>query len=312
MFKMQNYNSKFKIIKTLILLVTFHFSLLTFNLTQAEAAGFSLSISPPVTKINIQPGTTQDASITIENKNSESIDLSIRLQALKPSDLSNSLVLIDDDLPIFKNVFILDNSKPVTSLSLAPLEKKQLVLRLDLPKEAIPSDSYFSVIFENKPSVVEKTTSVAIQGGIGTNVILAIGNHKASGEITKFSAPYFIQNGPVSFTAQLTNTSNHFIAAQGVVFITNTFGQTIGKITIPQTTILANSTKKITKPGVVWPEKFLLGKYKATLMLSLSPNGQILTKSTTFIALPVYLLFLIILIAISLTILIKRIKKHIK
>lgn len=304
-------NSKFKIIYRFLLIgffaITFHFSLLTFNL--AWAASLSLSVSPSVNKIKMEKNEVKDVPIVIKNKTSEKTDLSIYLQAFIPK--GNEIKLTDEKLPIFENVKILDNSREVTKLTLGPLEKRKLSIHID-SGSVLEKDYYFLIVFENTLEPVTTTTNALISGGIATNVLLSIGSDtRASGKITEFSTPYFVQSGPILFTTKVTNASNHFITAQGIVFITNNFGQTIGKITIPQTTILANSTKEITKPIVEWPEKFILGRYKATLMLSLYPNGQILTGSTTFLALPYYLILSIILIAISLIIIIKRIKKHV-
>jgi hypothetical protein len=106
------------------------------------------------------------------------------------------------------------------------------------------------------------------------------------------------------------------------------FGQTIGRVTIPSTTILAGTGRTFTNnsfvdptiygssnttsqnsPILIWPEQFLLGMYTATLSLTLSPNGPMYARTIHFFAFPLnYLLSLCILIVIILLIYL-RVKK---
>jgi hypothetical protein len=93
--------------------------------------------------------------------------------------------------------------------------------------------------------------------------------------------------------------------------IKNMFGQIIGKVNLLPVNILANTVRRIpdslqtnpnsnnyqgTFPVAVWPEKFLVGPYTATLTLALSDNGPLFTKELVFFAFPLEYLAAIILI----------------
>jgi hypothetical protein len=80
------------------------------------------------------------------------------------------------------------------------------------------------------------------------------------------------------------------------------FGQTIGKVNLLSVNILANTVRRIpdstqlNQTTAVWPEKFLVGPYTATLTLALSDNGPLFTRNITFFAFPLEYLIAILLI----------------
>src|SRR5262249_54622748 len=127
---------------------------------------------------------------------------------------------------------------------------------------------------------------------------------------------------------KVKNASTHFISPKGVILIKNFFGQTVGRIDIPPTTILAGTDRYLidskhamadlsthdlarlnNTPTVIWPEKFLFGFYTATLSLSLSHGNVLYTRTIYFAAFP-YTAILIILVLIYLSFLfVKRLRK---
>src|SRR5438445_12293708 len=101
------------------------------------------------------------------------------------------------------------------------------------------------------------------------NVLLSVGAKDQSLEQTKqpkgsleeFSAPLSMESGPLPFTIRVKNTGMHFMSVKGVILVKNMFGQTVGRIDIPPTNILANSDrflanseeKTTSSPKVLWP-----------------------------------------------------------
>ena len=101
------------------------------------------------------------------------------------------------------------------------------------------------------------------------------------------------------------------------------FGQTIGKIDLLPVNILSNSVRRIPDslqspaanqkdyanikdiveknqyPVAVWPERFLLGPYTATLNLNLTGNGPVFIRKINFFAFPIeYIIGIILIIGI--------------
>ena len=78
------------------------------------------------------------------------------------------------------------------------------------------------------------------------NVLLTVGpKGKTNGILEDFSSPLFVDSGPVAFNVAVKNTSNHFIQPRGEIIIKNMFGQAIGKVSLLQVNILADSTRRM-------------------------------------------------------------------
>jgi hypothetical protein len=139
---------------------------------------------------------------------------------------------------------------------------------------------------------------------------------KPQGKIEEFSTPFFVSKGPIPFTLRVKNSSDHFVTPKGNIVINNMFGQTIGKINLLSVNVLSNTVRRIpdslqTNPTeAIWPEKFLVGPYTATLTLALSDNGPLFTKELVFFAFPLEYLAAIILIICLIIFIAIRVNLH--
>ncbi|MCL4354858.1 hypothetical protein M1349_05355, partial [Patescibacteria group bacterium] len=61
--------------------------------------------------------------------------------------------------------------------------------------------------------------------------------------------------------------------------------------------------------SALWPEKFLLGPYTATLTISLSEQGPILKKTVHFIGFPIATIIGLIIIAILFLLIRNKVKR---
>ena len=147
---------------------------------------------------------------------------------------------------------------------------------------------------------------------------------KPQGHIEDFSTPFFVSKGPIPFTVQVQNSSDHYVTPKGNIVIKNMFGQTIGKVNLLPVNILANTVRRIPDslqaslnsnsdqgnfPVAIWPEKFLVGPYTATLTMALSDNGPLFTKEIAFFAFPLEYLTAILLIVCLIIFIAIRINK---
>lgn len=306
----------------------------------AWAQAVSLGINPPIIQIDAIPPASIKTPITIENNSEQTVRLKIVLKAFTASTAQNGMVnfLPDGSVSanphIFDYIQFADNKHNMDSISLAPKQKKTIVMHIGIPESEPRDDYYFSVIFLSEEGEDKEQTSAKTPIGIATNVLLSLGpKDKASGQIAEFSAPFFIENGPVPFTLRLKNTSNHYITPRGVIMIRNVFNQTIGRVDLLPVNVLSGTTRAIpdillspeqaTKAAAfvrpqtrfeaaVWPETFLLGPYTAELTLVLSDQGPVFRRNVYFFAFPMWLLIGIaigILIGISIYL---RVKKKLK
>ncbi len=317
------------------------------------ADGTSLKVFPSVFRIESKPPADVWAPFSVENSGDKPINLTVGYKAFDPLASENGHVVFFKngqplplvDKKIFDKIQVVDaGNNSQNSISLGPKQSQKLRLHIIVPENEPSSDYYFSLIFlenshtttqnisnKNKLSQVSIST---IQAGIALNVLLAIGDKEIpQGNIESFTTNWFQESGPVPFSLTVFNQGEHFIAPHGYILIKNMFGQTVGKIQIPNNVILAGTGRTLagkqsemvanalTKsnqnntmaslPTLVWPEKFLLGMYTATLSLSLSSDGPTYARSIHFFAFPLGFLLAILLIFTLVFLIYLRVKKKI-
>lgn len=284
--------------------------------SHAHAQASSLRISPSSLQIKALAPTEITAPITLENPGDDPIDLKIEFKEFRPSDKANGEVefLGHNSSTIFSKIQLTEAGISTNQLSLGPKQKKDLTLRITLTPEEKTRDHYFSVVFVSNQPQSQLTESEAgqhsvtrINAGIAMNVLLSVTsstpdeNPPQSGNVTieEFTAPGFVEKGPVSFNVKLQNKTSNYINPKSTIYIKNMFGQLIGKIDLPITNILSNSSRyirnssqsitgnrQLDEPQVQWDENFLLGFYTAELRVEVEPDAPPLTKTIRFTALP--------------------------
>lgn len=295
-----------------------------FFITSAHAESISLAVDPPIFQIQATPPANIQAPLTVENNGDTQLTLNIQIKPFTASDREDGQVKYLDDPLFFQRVSIVDETGQVLErFKIDPKEKKKLKLLLNIPKDSPSGDYYFSIVFLTDQGSNANTSSSQSVSGIASNVLLSVGEGKISGEIEEFSAPVFLEKGPVPFTVRVKNTSNHFINPKGEILIKDIFGQTIGRVDLAQVNILANSVRNIPSQeylngenlpdnlAAYWPEKIILGPYKASLSIALSDSGPLFRRSIIFFAFPAKIAGTILIFTIFLLYIIFKVKSKV-
>ncbi len=323
----------------LLLCAIIHFSNIAIPITYANEVG--LKIAPSVFQIKSQiPGEIQ-TPFTIENQSNDQVTLKIGYKIINKLASQEGIVTFLNetdastaiDKAIFDKIQVIDEDNVSRDrIELGPKQQKKLLLRIVLPKETPSTDYYFSLVFahDNPPQIDQSESYIDVRGqrsistiqtGIALNVFLSTGpDSYPQGNIAEFSTPFYTQSGPIAFTAKVTNVGSHYINPKGEIIIRNIFGQTIKTITIPSTMILSGTTRSLTDnirhsvntntiPQAIWPQKFILGLYTATLQLSLSNQGPYYTQSVQFMVFPMIPLLMVLFSIPILIVIIIRIKR---
>lgn len=290
---------------------------------KANAQSLSVGIYPPILQIQANPPASVNSTITIQNQSDQTTTYTINYVPFEANAEQNGLPQFDKELlPLYKDIFskmqLYDEDNQVHQITLAPKQKKVLKYHIGLPKGEKPGDFYYSIVFTSVGSNENNQNSfLGSRAGIATNVLLNVGpKSPASGFINTFKAPLFTSSGPVNFRLNVANNGQSYFAINGQVLVKNMFGQTIGKVDLLPVNVLANSSRFIpskdapdpNNPTVFWKEKFLLGIYTATARVSLSENGPVYNRTTTFFAFPIEGIFGIIVILILVIGIVRRIK----
>ena len=296
---------------------------------QAAAEGVSTTIEPTTLQIRATAPADIKTPITIKNTGNDPLTLQIRLVRFRDSGEGTGTIVYDTSLlsdepydQFLTNIQVLIENQPVTSLTLEPQQTRELTLAIPILQEEKTQDQYFSLLFlsntdnqQQDDSTDEITATTTFSTGIAVPVTLSINqNNQKMGFLREFSMPVVQQKGPIPFTIDVSNTGNHFISASGVLLITNMFGQTVKRIDIPETTILAGSNRILGEkdnngyPKVIWDEPFLFGFYTATLAVGIEPEQSLYTQKSSFLVLPIWSIIGLILGIIFLTFFIVKVK----
>ena len=310
------------------------------SIVGAQGDEFSLGIYPPILEINTEPPANIEASINIQNLSDLPQNLKIILKPFRPSERGdgtlrhlNEGTIEQPDLLILQKIKIYDQENALDILSLDPFESRELTLKINLDSDDPLGDYYFSVIFVSQETQDTDVSQSQAPGGIGTNVILSVGQKGVvQGEIKEFSIPRILGSGPVPITLWLQNNSSHYVLPTGRIIIQDMLGREAGQVSILPQHVLANSARfmidtdqaspsasledqisRLSKKHAVliWPKKFLFGLYTAYAHVKLSENGPVFETKTSFIALPTYMLFVISFMAFVLIGIYLRVKRKI-
>lgn len=311
------------------------------SVSLSYAQEVSLGIYPPVVLITGKPGNSIKTPLIIENYSNDEQSLNISIKEFAPSPKSDGMVLLTESSRPFsdllRHIQLLDQDIPIERFILAPKQKKELILKINVPENTPDRDFTFSCIFTQEGprtiTVPENTSISRIIGAIGANVILSINTDTLlqSAEIEDFSSPSLAEHGPVGFSVRIRNTGKHIIRPYGFIYIRNIFGQLVGRIPLGKQTILSGTSRyysinenpaltsksspvssnynQLTKT-VLWNEAFLLGPYQATLDLALSDNGTSLNRSIYFFAVPYKLIAIALIVLLLISLIAKRVNKY--
>lgn len=295
---------------------------------RAEAAGLSLAAYPPIVQIQTTAPDSIDTEIKLQNLSDTPLDLQIMMKPFTAAVSSDGGVSYLDNKTVPKatasflseHIEIRNEEKlPVQEIVLSPQQQRSLTMHVDLAKGDPPGDYYFSIVFLSKEAASHDANASLLSGGIATNVLISIGpKEKAQASIAQFSAPSFVQSGPVRFTVKLLNESDFFIVPKARILIKNMFGQIVGNVSLLPVNVLAHTARYIpdnSQAGnvdAVWPEAFLIGPYTATLTIGLSDTGPVYEQNVHFFALPIFIMGIIVVtIGIGIMICI-RVRKKLK
>ena len=311
---------------------------LILNTARVSAQSVDLGIYPPVFQIQTTPPSSVKIPFSIQNFADTSVDLIISLKPFTASSTENGEVSFLDDLSSYPDpsllgrIQVFEGDTSIQTITLAPKQKKDLNLAIEIPKDEVKGEYYISLIFNSNDQNSMNSTSSQASAGIASNILLSVGPYgDAKGYIEDFSAPPFVSKGPIPFTVRVKNTSDHYLTPKGDITISNMFGQTIGKVNLLSVNILSNTVRRIPDsvqsdttsknyaqikavvnknvyPVTVWPEKFLVGPYTATLTLALSNTGPLYKKSIVFFAFPAEYLIGILIIIMLLVFIALRVK----
>lgn len=256
----------------------------------AHAQTFSLSLWPPILEVMLQPGKSITQVYEIENNGSEAEKITTQMAILMPRDeQGNAKFIIQDTSPIQFNLENADLDLG-QAFNLSPGERKQAVLKVKAPQGCPEQDFYFTFLFSTSPKIEERTLGSREAGVIGGHILLTVsesGKPPKRGKIVEFSTKRITDSLETpEFTLRVQNTGKAFWKPFGAVKVKGLIGQS-WEIALRPDNVLASSIRQIYEATPSASPPFLIGPYRATVEFSLNQDGEKLTKTISFLAVPI-------------------------
>ena len=150
------------------------------------------------------------------------------------------------------------------NFTLEPKEQKVIDFTIDVPPGAEPGGHYGSILATIGGVTGENITGAAIAQKVGSLVLLSVaGQVKEDLLVKEFTVPNFLEYGPVNFKIRFENKGTIHVRPKGFITITDWRDKKVVDIEFPQVNVIPGAVRKV---EVKWGQKWLFGRYAATLV----------------------------------------------
>lgn len=250
-------------IKPLILIIGAGLvGLILVNGVYAQEGARGLSISPLTFELTANPGDVFTNKLKVYNPTESTIAIKMEVEDFTVIGEMGKVIIEPAETETYSLVKWI-TTEPET-FTLGPREQKFVDFTINVPENAEPGGKYGSVLASTAGVMGEEITGVAVAQKIGALVLLTVSGEVIESLIVKeFITPSFLEYGPIPFTIRFENTGTVHVRPRGFVTITNWRGRKVADVEFPQSNVIPGSIRKI---KTTFPEKWLLGKYTATLV----------------------------------------------
>ena len=282
-----------KLLKSLLVVFAYSVIWLFGYSSKVLAQEISLSITPPLTEVTIQPGKSFNQAFTVTN-NGAPVVLAAKIFPFIPADAQGHAEIVEDknSVDTFSPWFSFDQ----TPISLETAGSHSFNVTISPPGGIEEKDYYFTFIAEvqNDDNNLGVTSSQA-QARIGANILMTVskdGNPVKKATIINFSAPVVIDSfSTLTYKVLLGNPGGSFFKPTGKITIDQIFGSTT-VLNLAPLNILAGGTREVSciqGESLIpckLPGKFLIGIYRANVSFTTDNSGGSVEKQVYTLALP--------------------------
>lgn len=272
-------------------------------------AGVGLGIQPTKISHTIEPGQSVSGFISLNNASDEAVKVEVAVQDFIPTAGTQSIHFIEraEGMTTARDWITIGSPEYFTFQKGV---SRDIPYTIKAPSDAEPG-SHFAVAFFTARKLDEAGQQLKVGTRVGMLIYLTVpGDFLQKGRILDFSAPRFVQKGPIDFTIKFENTGTVHFEPKGTITITNIFGKKVGEVPVAGQAVLPTGVRDLKARWNV--SSFLLGRYKAALSI-VDGEGNVLTaESIAFYALPLWYILGFILAVLVLFFGLKFLRKKLK
>ena len=257
-----------------------------------RAQEVSLSISPPITELAIQPGRSFSQVFTVKN-NGVPVTVVAKIFPFVPFDKEGHAELIEDQNSInaFTGWFFFDTNPT----SLGTTASHDFYVKITPPAGAEEKDYYFTFIAEVQSDNGLGINNSKAQSRIGANLLVSVSKGGTPGKkasIITFAAPKIIDSfSGLTYEVLIGNLGSSFFKPVGKITVDQILGSTT-TLNLAPLNVLVGGSREISciqqeeLTPCKMPGKFLIGIYRANLSFTVDGSGESIEKQIYTIAFP--------------------------
>ena len=286
-----------------------------------ELNQLDINLSPSVSFLKLQPGSTATHTISVENKGTREVTVQPKIVDFA-SDNQTGLPVLQaaTSFPYFDSAV-----SELAPLTLKPGSVAQVALEMTVPAGAPNTEYPMTVLFETPQSSSPLFPGqVVSQAQVGSNLVVLVTSETNTVPQVSIKSiqttPVIDSFRPLTFTPLVKNQNFSGTVASGSAQVLNWRGTVIAEFELPPQVILGNASREILAsdpdfvidplaaepraPALLQPSvkrPFLFGPYWITTTIQAGTDEFISTTSATHIvvALPISLLAALVIIAIT-------------
>jgi len=295
---------------TIVFLIFLFVILANAGIHPVNAAGYGLSLYPPLLRVHIKPGKTITQVFKIDNLIGEEKIFIARLVPFTDADLFGNPILNLKSTAPWLSYFSLTNSsiKLGEPFTIKANSSEQLILSLTVPENAALKDLYVTLLVSTYSNTgVPNYQGTQVSATTGSNLLITIASEAypptllrvenitpTSGWLFKFGSYYLADSiSPVSFTAQVLNRGDFAAETKGIFKVAGQKAEPIYLEGVLPVNVLAK-TKRVLQNNhgenfVFTPNLGHIGPFRATI--SIKTDNANAENSITIIFLPLKVSF---------------------
>lgn len=239
--------------------------IVTYAQTDTLSEG-SLAISPFLIDTQIQPGQSQEHTITVFNVTNSPLPITVSINDFVPSGEHGSVRFLDTGQQSHSS-FSLASWITITrqpEFVVEPQGQTTIALTLRVPVDAEPGTHYGGLLFSTRDTAAS-TANTTVVRKVGALLLVATGKTDPAGNIQHFTSDKQWYTTPaVAFASTFVNTGNVHLSPKGQVEIRNMFGRLIGESYMNENAQFVLPHNSRVFEGV-FQKPWLFGRYSAKL-----------------------------------------------
>jgi hypothetical protein len=254
--------------------------------SDAIHAGTGLTIQPIKVSQTLKPGDSVSGKIFLSNASDDDVVVDLNIQDFIPTAGTESFQFVGRAPGVTTVRDWIDFDKTKDRIELKKGETREIPYTITAPANAEPG-GHFGVMFFKAIRKADADAQMKIGTQVGVLVFVTIpGKFEQKGTIKEFTAPGFLQTGPVPFSLSFENTGTVHFEPKGVITITNMFGSKVASVPIEGYAVLPTGLKVMHFSWIV--KGLLLGKYNASAAIYDVDGNLLSSQATSFIVIPIW------------------------